>query len=225
MRSLIGILFLCFCVNGFSQETAQKNALFTIRGNVCIPRVVSSKMFRTSFAGIYETNMSLNVRLFDNFYIGAGYQNTQFENNKFLKQQVFNASISYNTRLLCSGIFLRIGYDKFFLNKKGYFGYAINTGYMLSSYNNVNGDTSSYNQPILSDRISALYIQPEISANFIVEPRLSFALMLSYTSMFSRFDARAPRFNQFEEIRKASNKYLMAWLNFGIGFHVLINKK
>jgi len=228
MKKLTVILFLLTSFQGLSQRGEQKNALFTIRGNVGIPKIVSSKMFRTSFAGIYEANLSVNVRLFSNAYFGVGYQNTQFQNNKFLTQQTYNNGtivVSYNTRLLCHGLFLKLGYDKFFSEKKGYFSYSINAGYLLSGYNNVNSDTSYYNQPYPSKKIRALYIQPEVSANFIVDEKMSFSLMLGYTSLFNRFDARAPRFNQFQEIRTESNKYLMAWLNFGVGFNVLINKK
>lgn len=228
MRSLLVLTYLFFCLGGYSQRAGQKNALFTVRGNVGIPKIVSSKKFRTSFAGIYEANLSVNVRTFSNFYMGVGYQNTQFQNNKFLKQKTYNNGsivVSYNTRLLCHGIFFKIGYDKFFSEKKGYFSYSINTGYMVSEYRNLNADTTNYNRPYPSIKINAIYIQPEVSANFIVDDKMSFSLMLSYTSLFSRYDARAPRFNQFEEIRNVSNKYLMAWLNFGVGFQVLINRK
>jgi len=58
-----------------------------------------------------------------------------------------------------------------------------------------------------------------------VEENLSFSLMLSYTTLFQRFDARAPRFNQFEEIRNAPNRYVIGWLSFGVGFNVLIKTK
>lgn len=227
MRKLVTLIYLSTSLFCFSQKPGQRNALITIRGNVGIPKAVSSKMFRTSFAGIYEANLSVNFRTFGNFFIGAGYQNTQYQNNKFLKQQTYNNGtivVSYDTRLLCSGIFIKLGYDKYF-SDKGYFSYVLNTGYMLNSYLNVNADTSARNQPFQPQKFRAPYLQGEISANFIVEDNLSFSLMLGYTTLFQRFDARAPRFNQYEEIRNASNKYFMGWLNFGVGFNVLINRK
>ncbi|HOZ87184.1 MAG TPA: hypothetical protein PL029_05460 [Bacteroidia bacterium] len=224
MRKLNTLIFLCISLCCFSQKPGQRNALMTIRGNIGIPQVISSKMFRTSFAGIYEGNLSVNFRLFDNFYMGAGYQNTQFQNNKFLKMQLFNASVSYNTRLMCNGMFIKLGYDQFF-SEKGYFSYSINTGYMLSVYNNVNADTSARNQPFVGKKFNAPYVQPEVSVNFGVEDNMSFSLMVSYTTLFHKYVARAPRFNQFEEIRKARNNYVMGWLAFGVGFNVLRNRK
>lgn len=224
MRKLGTLIFLCFSLCCSSQKPGQRNALLTIRGNIGLPEVISSKMFHTSFAGIYEGNLSVNLRVLNNFYMGIGYQNTQFQNNKFLKMQLYNASVSYNTRLMGHAAFVKIGYDQF-VTDKNYVSYSVNTGYMLCSYNNVNADTSSRNQPFVSKTFSAPYIQPEISMNFGVEDNMSFCLMLSYTTLLHRFDARAPRFNQFEEIRKASNKYAMGWLAFGVGFNVLINKK
>jgi hypothetical protein len=227
MRRLLILIFLPISLFCFSQKIGQKNALITIRGNIGIPKGISSSMFRTSFAGIYEANLSLNFRVFDNFFVGAGYQNTQFQNNRFLQQQVYNKgtiSVSYDTRLLSSGIFVKLGYDKFF-SEKGYFSYSLNTGLTVNRYLNVNADTSARNQPLQPQNFNVPYAQAEVSANFIVEENLSFSLMLSYNTLFQRFDARAPRFNQFEEIRNTSNKYFIGWLSFGVGFNVLIKTK
>ena len=224
MRQLFVLICTLFCLSGFSQKADQRNALFTVRGNIGIPKAISSNMFRTSFAGLYETNLSLNLRLFDNMYMGIGYQNTHFQNNKFLKQQIFNASIPYNTRLMGHGVFFKLGYDQFF-SEKGYVSYSLNSGYMLCNYLNVNADTTASNRPYPPIKFSAPYLQPEVSVNLIVEGNMCFSFLLSYTTLFSRFDAKAPRFNQFSEIRTASNNYLMSWINFGVGFTVLLNKK
>src|SRR5690606_40473960 len=102
------------------------------------------------------------------------------------------------------GIFLKLGYDRF-SSEKFYASYALNSGIMLANYMNVNEDTSAVNRPYGDIKFSAPYIQPEITANFIVDERLSFSLMLSYTTVLTKFDPKAPRFNQFEEVRSASN--------------------
>ncbi|MBA2612505.1 MAG: hypothetical protein H0U95_11070 [Bacteroidetes bacterium] len=224
MKRVLSALILCFSLFGFSQKEGQENALFTIRGNIGIPRVIGSQMFRTSFAGLYEGNLSLNVRLFGNFFVGAGYQNTQFQNNKFLKFQYFNASIPYNTRLLSSGAFIKLGYDKFF-SDKGYATFSLNSGIMLNNYFNVNADTSLANRPYGPTGFSAPYIQPETSLNFIVEKRLAFSIMLSYTTMFYKYDPKSPRFAHFQEVKDSRNRYFMNWINIGFGFTVLLDKK
>ena len=224
MKRYFTLLIVCFSLFCHAQKEGQENALFTIRGNIGIPRVISSEMFRTSFAGLYEGNLSLNLKLFNNFFVGVGYQNTQFQNNKFLKFQYFNASIPYNTRLMCHGTFIKLGYDKFF-SDKGYASFNLNSGLMLNNYFNVNADTSAANKPFVLKDFSAPYVQPEASINFIVEKHLSFSLMLSYTTLFYKFDPKAPRFAQFQDIKSTSNKYFMGWINIGFGFHILIDKK
>lgn len=224
MRKILVLISSVLCLSGLAQKPDQRNALVTVRGNIGIPKPISSKMYRTSFTGLYEANLSVNLRLFDNFYIGIGYQNSHFQNNKFLKQQLFNASVPYNTRLMGHGAFIKLGYDKFF-SEKAYFSYALNSGMMLCNYMNVNADTTNANRPYPAIKFSAPYVQPELSVNLLVEGNMSFSFLLSYTTLFYRFDARAPRFNQFGEIRNASNKYVMGWINFGVGFTVLINQK
>jgi hypothetical protein len=224
MRKINWLILLCVPVFCFSQNSEKTKPFITINGNVGIPRSVSSKMFRTSFAGIFEANLCVNLYLFDNFHAGVGYQSDFFQNNAILRAKLFNASIPYSTKLLGNSAFIRLGYDNYF-SEKGYFGYSINGGYMLVDYLEVNNDTSKANRPFVGKRLSAPFFQPEISANFIVDSRLSFSLMLSYTTLFYRFDPKAPRFNQFQEVQSAANKYVMSWINIGAGFTVLIKNK
>jgi hypothetical protein len=224
MRKIITVIFVFFLFLGFSQSNKQKNALFTIRGNVGTPKPLSSQMFRTSFAGVYEANLSFNLRVFENAYVGLGYQNTFFKNNDFLKYTYFNTSIPYNTKLSCNGIFFKLGYDKFF-SDKGYVSYALNSGFVIANYMHVNPDTNAANKPYGVQAFNAPYLQPEISVNFIVDKTLSFSLMMSYATMFYSYDPKAPRFNHFQEIQKSSNKYVMSWINIGFGFNILLNKK
>lgn len=216
------LLFLSFY--GVSQKINKENAFFTIRGNIGLPKVISSQMFRKSFAAVYEGNLSFNLRMFNNVYAGLGYQNTFFKNNDFLKFTYYKTSIPYNTKLSCNGIFFKVGYDKFF-SETGYVSYALNSGFMISNYSNVNADTNKANKPYGVQAFNAPYVQPEVTVNFIVDKTLSFCLILSYTTLFSTYDPKAPRFNHFEEIQKSSNKYIMGWINFGFGFNVLLNKK
>jgi hypothetical protein len=222
-RTLIAFSLL-FSLFGFSQKEGQENAFFTIRGNLGIPRVVGSQMFRTCFAGLYEGNLSLNLRLFNNFFAGAGYQNTQFQNNKFLKFTYFRAEIPYNTRMMSHSGFIKLGYDKFF-SDKGYTTFALNTGMMFNNYFNVNEDTSKANKPFVLQEYSAPFVQPEVSVNFIVEKHLAFSIMLSYTTLFTKFDPKAPRFAHFETVSDARNRYYMNWINIGFGFTILLDKK
>ncbi len=224
MKKIFLVLSLVFSVLAFSQKIDKQNALFTIRGNVGIPRLISSQQFRTSFSGIAEANLSVNVRLFNNFIVGVGYQFDYFQNNKILKFRYFNSTIPYNTGMQSPGGFIKIGGDKFF-SETGYMHYSLNSGLMFCNYTSVNPDTSLANRPYGLLNFSAPFVQPEMSVNFIVDKRLSFSIMLSYTSMFTKYDPKGPRLNHFEEVKGKSNKYIMSWINIGLGFNVLINKK
>lgn len=224
MRKFVLSILIFGSLFSFSQKAEQHNARFSVRGNIGIPKAVSSQMFRTCFAGLYEGNLSVNMRMFDNFYVGVGYQNSHFQNNKFLKQQLFNAKVAYNTRCVANGAFIRLGYDQFF-SEKGYVGYALNTGYAMCNYLNINPDSSLANRPYGPEKFNAAYVQPEISANFIVDNTLAFSVFFSYTTQFSRFDPKSPRFNQFGEVNTTSNNYVMSWINLGIGFTILIKDK
>ena len=114
MRFVTIVIFILLSSSFWGQKRNKENALVTIRGNIGIQKPLSSQMFRKSFAGLYEGNVSINLRMFGNFYAGAGYQNSHFKNNASLKFVYFNASIPYNTRLIGHGAFLKLGYDQFF---------------------------------------------------------------------------------------------------------------
>lgn len=207
-----------------AQEHQKKLADYVIAGNFSIPAIVSSQMFRKSFDGIFEVNMSISRHFGGNFFAGLGYQTYNFENDDSLQYAYYNANISYDTHLKGNGIFLRLSQSRFF-NKTGYLSYGANLGYMFSQYRNVNADTSVYNQPYGAQMFNAPYVQPEFSINFIVDKTLSFGMILSYTTLFSTFNPKAPRFNQFKMVNSASNQYVMSWFNFGFSFNVLLSTR
>ncbi|MBA3663711.1 MAG: hypothetical protein H0W61_05830 [Bacteroidetes bacterium] len=228
MRTLILALLLLFTAFAYPQDKIldKRNALVTIRGNVGIPRGISSQMFRTCFAGVYEANLSVNVRLFGNFFIGVGYQNSHFQNNKFLKFQYFKASIPYNTRLMAHSGFMKIGIDKFF-SPTGYMSYSLNSGLMQVNYLHVNADTNLLNRPYGLQTYITPYLQPEMAVNFIVDEKqkMSLSIFVAYATVLSNFDPKGPRFNHFEEVSKKNNRYYMSWFNIGFGFTVLLDRK
>ncbi len=226
MKKLFILLFLSFNVFCFSQKIDKQNAKFTIRGNIGIPRTISSSMFAKSFNGVYEGNLSFNARIFSNFFVGLGYQYSNFFNREevFVFYRATNGALSYATRLIANAPYIKIGYDYFF-SEKGYVAYSLNTGLMLNSYKSVNPDTSISNAPFPSSKFSCPYVQPEISANFIVEDHLSFSFFINYNTMFYKFDPKAPRFNQVEEVKIRGNKYFISYFTFGFGFNILLNGK
>ncbi|MEI6022155.1 MAG: hypothetical protein WCR21_13590 [Bacteroidota bacterium] len=228
MRPIVILLCLGFSWQLNAQTKPKQSAAFTIRGNVGIPKAITSKLFSTCFTGVVESNLSANVRLFQNFYAGIGYQNSFFQNNKliFLNQVTAKAAIPYDTKLMINSGFLKIGYDQFF-SDIGYFSYALNAGYSFAGYKNVIRDSSLKNQPFVGKNFSGAFVQPEFSVNFIAEDLLSFSLMISYNNLLYHFDPKAPHLAHFQAasdlVQGHHNKYIMSWINFGFGFNILIN--
>lgn len=230
MRFWIFCIILSISAASKGQEKEKQNAFFTVRGSVGIPKAVGSQMFRTSFKGTYEASLSANFRIFKNFTTGMGYLNNLFINNKNVfvyytvpaGQKASGNTLSYDTRLSTNGGFIRLGYDRFF-SDIAYFSCAINSGYLSSSYQKVIPDTSAANRPYASTNFNAPFVQPEFSLNFVTEKLLSFSILFSYTTVFYKFDPRAPRFNHVEQVRSRRNNYPMNWINIGFGFAVLID--
>jgi hypothetical protein len=223
MRKLALLLSVLLSFSAHSQSAKKENAPVTIRGVIGISRATSSQQFRQSFDGVFEANISLNFKVKKQFFIGAGYQSDFFKNKETIQYKNYNASIPYNTQLVGNSAYVKLGYDQFL--EKVYMSYALNVGYSFFQYKNVNQDSSLANQPFVGISFSAPYLQPEIAVNFLTDRRLSFSIILSYTTLFYFYDPKAPRFNQFEEINDLSNKAVMGWINIGFGFNILINKK
>lgn len=225
-RSIL-IIFI-FATNALFSQNIKRTAPFSIRGTIGIPRTIGSQMFHTAFNGVYEGSLSGNARLFGNFFAGLGFQSTNFLNSKGLfatKIFIDNSSgtataLQYNTHLNCLGGFLKLGYDKFF--DRGYFTFALNTGVFDATYTNVNEDKAIENQPYVSKKFQTIYLEPEASVNFLTDGRLTFSILFSCGAMLKKFDPKAPRFNGVSEVKYATNKMPMTWINIGFGFAVLL---
>lgn len=224
------ILCMLLAVPAAAQRD-KRSAPYTVRGGIGIPKSVSSQMYRTSFNGVYSANASFNLRVSGDLFVGLGYDNTHFQNNK----QVFvyyqytlngsptGAALSYNTRLQTHSVFLKLGVDRFF--DKGYVTYGLNVGNIMASYKNVINDSAAANLPFISTKFSAPYVQPEISVSFLTDRSLSFSILCSYTTLIYKYDPKAPRFNAVEQVRASTNKYLVSWISLGLGFNILIGDR
>lgn len=214
---------------GLAQETQKENSNVTIRGYIGIPRAVGSKMFSKAFRGIYETSLNVNFKIVKNIFVGLGYFNNLFEANPtvFVKYKAPSkkgggTTIPYDTQMSNNGAYIKIGYDKF-VTDEIYTTVSLNTGYMFSNYSRVIPDSSTANQPFTKTNFGAIFLQPELSAHFITEKRLSFSLNLGHTTLLKKFDPKAPRFNHVQEIRDKKNNAPMNWLSISFGFAILIN--
>ncbi|WP_317898170.1 hypothetical protein [Aurantibacillus circumpalustris] len=232
MRQILLVLIFISPLITFSQTRDKRSAPYTVRYNIGIQKSLSSQKFRTAFNGIFETNLSLNARVFSTFFIGVGYQYSHFQNNKAVfafyqakdpKGNATGATLSYNTRLIGNTPFIKIGYDHFF--EKGFATFGLNAGYSLMHYNNVVNDSADANLPFPASKFNAGLLQPEISVSFITDRSLTFSIMVAYTTAFYKFDPKEPRFNAIDELRDKSNNYFMSWINIGFGVTLLLGKR
>jgi hypothetical protein len=230
--SVFFLLFLCFF--SFAQKT-KENPRLTIRGVIGIPRSTGSMMFRQSFSGIYEANLTVCMKAGKNFFIGAGYQNALFKNVKSIGQIRYNYGTSgqvlltpYNTQIIEHSALLKFGYEHY-TGDIVYVSYSLNSGLMFGQYTGVLPDTSEANRPYGPTKFAAPFVQPEIAINFLSGEgqKLSFSILLSYTTLFYKYDPKSPRFNHFATppIYIKSNRYFMNWINIGLGFNILPGKK
>jgi hypothetical protein len=232
MKKFITIGLVLFFGFLYSQTDGPKidkqNALFTIRGHAGVPAGLSSNMFRFAFKGVYEFDLTANYRLFDNFHMGIGFRQTAFKNNPdyftYYKDPKTTFTIPYDTRFMVNSFIINLGYDKFY-SDKFYINYHLQSGIAISEFKKVIEDTSFKNKPIQATKFSTPFIKAQTSFNFIVDPKLCFNIYLGYQSVLFNFDPRSPRMNQYDELREKSNKHGIAWLSFGFGFNVLIDKK
>lgn len=208
-----------------SQNTSAKkqNPPFIIRSHIGVPKTITSNMFRSSFNGLFEGGLSMNFKLANNFYLGVGYQATNLKNKDSIARKVYNNMISYDTHFIGHSPFVKLSYDRYFKDN-AYMDYSLNYGFMIARYTKVNEDTMAANRPYGPLSFNTHFVQPEVSANFIVDKGFTFSVLLSYTTLFSNFDPRSPRFNHFKEVNRKSNEYFMSWFTFGFGFNVLIGK-
>lgn len=227
MKRLVYMLLLVVPTCGLSQST-KHNPFFTVRGNIGIPKTLGNNKFHVTFNGVYDANVSANLRFSGDLFIGAGYASTSMRNNRtgaFAAVTTTNAgSLYYNTRLIGHGGFLKFGTDLMFDNNIGFASFSMNAGYMFFGYTNIeiSRDTLKDNLPQVGKKFSAPYVQPEIAVSFLTDKMISFSVMMGYTTLFYKFDPKAARFNHVPVVQEAPNKRVMGWINLGFGFSILI---
>jgi hypothetical protein len=77
------LFFLLILISHVITAQRDKRSVpYSIRGVIGIPSPISSGQFKKAFNGVYEANLSVNARTFSTFFVGLGYQNTHFQNDK-----------------------------------------------------------------------------------------------------------------------------------------------
>lgn len=205
------------CLVSFSQDKAPQLPKFSIRGNVSIPKVVSSNAFRNSFSGVVSADMNINYKITSDFFVGLGYSYTYYKSQKVFRDQNLNANMQSQNG------YLKLGFDKFF-SDNGFTTFSINTGYNFNQYNGViyKNDSLKGKYPTEFD---GAFIEPVIGIYFIVDPNFAIGGHISYNYNFSKFDPTYSGFDKYFEYSKVKNNWNMSMINLGFGFYYGLTRK
>jgi len=149
---------------------------FSIRLSAGVPNPLTSELFRKRMIGIYEVNLSGNIRIGNYFYAGLGINNTLLSVSNRTK-------FAAHTKLQLYGGYLRIGYDKYH-HAKMFSSIYLNTGYSKGFYTNVlNMSSNPHNL-----NVEMTFMQPTYSINFFSEDRVTLGFYGGYHFMVWNFD-------------------------------------
>lgn len=233
LKTHISILLIFFSAAFFAQ--ADKMPRFTLRATCSIPKNITSQLYRHSFGGIYDLGFSANYRLKSNVTTGFGYQSALFGLQKYFKDK-FTGSNWLATRMQTHQGFVRIGYDKGYSEKKGFYTLALNTGYSINKYTGVVAPHDTL-QNLYPHEYQCAFFRPEISFNFFGEglENLAFNITIGYNYYLYFYDDKLNSLNYYKDsaFKKEtkdgkkvdySNGAGMSWLSFGFGFIYGIGK-
>jgi hypothetical protein len=211
MRQLLLNILLMSSFFSFAQDKAPELPRFSIRGNVGIPKVASSKAFRHSFSGVMTVDVNVDYKIFSNFFVGLGYSYTYYKSQKYFRDR------NINTNLQTHNGYLKLGYDHFF-SDRGFTTISLNTGYNNNAYQGIvyKHDSLVGKNPT---QFNNSFIEPMIGLYFIVDPNFAIGGHLSYYYNFSTFNPTYPGFDKWLTYDKISNRWNTSLITLGFGFY------
>lgn len=189
-----------------------KESLLFIQGVAIVPNVIANPGFRNSFKGIYEANLSFNIRVASGFSLGVGMKNTLIST----RERIQNVDI----RMQLYTAFTRFTYARYHTDKT-YSSMSVNIGYNNSFFTNV---VPLYS-PVITKQYNSLVFEPEYSINFAVEENFSIGIFLSYAFYASPFVAANIAMQDYSNQSTLGNTKANGMLNVGFNFHVGMGKK
>ena len=217
MKHILLYLILTSCLVSFAQEKAPELPRFAIRGNVGIPKVVSSQSFRNSFSGVMTGDMNITYKLVSNCFVGLGYSYTYYKSQKIFRDQNVNANMQSQNG------YLKLGFDKFF-SDNGFATFSLNAGYNFNKYQGVKyrSDTLIGKYPT---KFTSAFAEPVIGLYFIVDPNFAIGGHISYNYNFGQFDPTYPGFKGWFDYTKVKNNWNMSMITLGFGFYYGLVRK
>jgi len=217
MKYILSYLILTTCLFSFAQEKAPELPRFAIRGNVSIPKVVSSQSFRNSFSGVMAGDLNITCKLVSNFFVGVGYAYTYYKPQKAFRDQ------NVNTNMQSQNGYLKLGFDKFF-SDNGFATFSLNAGYNYNEFKGIRyrSDTLIGKYPT---KFTSSFVEPMIGLYFIVDPNFAIGGHLSYNYNFGQFDPNYPGFKGWFDYTKVKNNWNMSMITLGFGFYYGLVRK
>ena len=194
-----------------------KESLFAVRFSSTLPAPVSNAVLRTKFRGIYEMNLSLNIRLTNSFFAGFGFKNGLLGLNSIPNP---NTSLPLQTKMQLNTGYVKLGYNKFH-TENVFSTFAVNVGYNSSVFTGI-VDVKS---PVLDKTFSSVLIEPEYSINFAVEENFAIGIFVSYNYMPTAFSPVNIALQDVTSLSGLKTSTATGIINFGFGFYYGFGKK
>lgn len=198
-------------------HTDFKESLFSIRFAATLPTPLSNAVMRTKFRGIYELNVSFNLRITHGFFVGLGFKNGLLGLNRIPSP---SNGLDLNTKMHLYTGYIRVGYNKFH-TENIFSTFALNVGYNTSNFSGV----VSVKSPIINTNFTSLMFEPEYTLNFAVEDNFSIGIFLSYNYMPTVFNPTNIAMQDITSLSGLNTSNSTSFISFGFGFYYGIGKK
>lgn len=216
MKKLLLNILLMSSFFSWSQEKAPELPRFSIRGNIGIPKALSSTMFRHSFTGIATIDGSVNYNLFSGYIIGIGYSYTYYGCQKYFRDPLKD---NIQTNLQTQNGYLTVGYNHFFSDR----GFSVISANMGLNYGQYKGVRYKHDSIVgqYPTNFTTAFIEPKYSLYFIVDKNFAIGGYLSYTYSFTKFNPLQSQLNEWGPYGYNSlpNKWNMSLITLGFGFY------
>jgi hypothetical protein len=199
-------------------HTDFKESLFAIRFSTTLPAPVSNAVFRQKFRGIYEMNLSVNLRITNNFFIGLGFKNGLLGLNSIPNPAT---SVDLTTKMQLYTGYFKVGYNKFH-TENIFSTFAVNIGYNSSTFTGV---INPKNETGLIETYTSMVVEPEYSLNFAIEDNFTIGIFLSYNYMPTVFNPYNIALQDVTSIAGLKTGSATGIINFGFGFYYGLGKK
>jgi hypothetical protein len=195
-----------------TRDINYKESLLFIQGVTIVPNVIANPGFRHSFKGIYEANLSLNIRIASGFSLGVGMKNTLISTRERIQD--------VDERMQLYTAFTRFAFSRYH-TERTYSTLAANVGYNNSFFTNV----VSIHSDVITREYSSLVIEPEYSINFVVGETFTIGIFASYAFYTTPFEAKNIALQDYSSQSALGNDKGNGMLNVGFCFHIGMGKQ